>query len=124
MIRGLSRWQALRPSAGRERCPVNGMLRNRGSKEAEMKLQFIHNKEGAPEASSLYCQWIWTRQGEGGRLVAIWMDREMGAFEDEFVRETRTDTEVAGVGEVSGDSPLYVRDNQAGEIRNEEARQP
>ena len=100
------------------------MLRNGGSKEAEMKLQFIYNKEGAPGASSLYCQWIWTRQGAGGRLVAVWMDRGMRAFEDEFARETRTDAEVSGVGEVSGDLPLYVRDNEAGEIRNEEARQP
>jgi len=52
------------------------------------------------------------------------MDREMRAFEGEFAREAGTDGQVAGVGEVSGDPPLCVRDDQAGEIRNEEARQP
>jgi hypothetical protein len=100
------------------------MLRNQESKEDAMKLQFIHKRKSTPEASSLYCQWIWTRQGEGGRLVAIWMDREMRAFEGEFAHEAGTDGQVAGVGEVSGDPPLCVRDDHAGEIRNEEARQP
>jgi hypothetical protein len=89
-----------------------------------MNLQFIHKTNSAPKASSLYCQWISPGQGEGGRLVAIWMDWEMRAFEGEFVREARTDGQVAGVGEVSCDRPLYVRDNEAGEIRSEEARQP
>ncbi len=89
-----------------------------------MKLQFIHKKESAPKASSLYCQWISSGQGEGGRLVAIWIDREMRAFESEFVHETRTEVQVAGVEEVTGDAPLYAKDNETGEIRNEEARQP
>ncbi len=89
-----------------------------------MKLQFIHKKKSAPKASSLYCQWISTGQGEGGRLVAIWMDREMRAFESEFVRGTRAEGQVAGVEEMTGDAPLYVRESEGGEIRNEEARQP
>jgi hypothetical protein len=89
-----------------------------------MKLQFIHKTSGALRASSLYCQWIRTQHGEGEKLVAIWMDREMRAFEGEFVRGTRTEGQVAGVEEVSGDPPLYVQDNEAGEIRSEEARQP
>lgn len=88
-----------------------------------MKLQFIHNRNSAPRASSLYCQWISTRQGEGGRLVAIWMDREMRAFEGEFLHEARIDGQAAGVEEVTGDPPLYVWSNEAGEIHNEEARQ-
>jgi hypothetical protein len=87
-----------------------------------MKLQFIHKRNSAPRASSLYCQWISTRQGEGGRLVAIWMDREMRAFEDGIARETRADGQAAGVEEVTGDPPLYVWSNKAGEIHNEEAR--
>ncbi len=64
-----------------------------------MKLQFIHKKENAPKASSLYCQWISSGQGEGGRLVAVWMDREMRAFEGEFVCGTRAEGQVAGVAD-------------------------
>jgi hypothetical protein len=89
-----------------------------------MKLQFIHKTDSVPKASSLYCRWISAGQGEGGRLVAIWMDREMRVFEGEFVREARTDGQLAGVGEMSCDRPLYIRHNEAGEIRSEEARQP
>jgi len=89
-----------------------------------MKLQFIHKRKSTPEASSLYCQWITTGPGEGGRLVAIWMDRDMRAFESEFVHEARKKVQVAGVEEVTGEPPLYAQDNETGEIRNEEARQP
>ena len=87
-----------------------------------MKLQFIHTRNGPPEASSLYCRWISTRQGEDGRLVAIWIDREMRAFEGGFTRETGTDWRVASVGEVSGDLPLCGWRSGAGEVQNEEAR--
>jgi len=100
------------------------MLRNRDSKEGAMKLQFIHKRNRVPKASSLYCRWISTGQGEGGRLVAIWMDREMRAFEGEFVRGARVHGQLSGIEEVSGDPTLYVRDYEAGEIRSEEARQP
>jgi len=89
-----------------------------------MKLQFIHKTNRAPKASSLYCRWIRTGPEEGGGLVAIWMDREMRVFESEFVREARTDGQLADVEEVGGQPPLYVRDNEAGEIRSEEARKP
>jgi hypothetical protein len=50
------------------------------------------------------------------------MDREMRAFEDGIARETRADGQAAGVEEVTGDPPLYVWSNKAGEIHNEEAR--
>src|SRR5208283_4161420 len=53
-------------AASRERCPANGILRNRESIEGAMKLQFIHKTSSALKASSLYCQWVTTRQGEGG----------------------------------------------------------
>jgi hypothetical protein len=53
------------------------------------------------------------------------MDREMRAFKGEFARAAGTDGQVAGVEKVSDDLPLCVRDDHAGEIRNnEEARQP
>jgi len=98
------------------------MLRSRESKEGAMKLQFIHKTNSTLKASSLYCQWIMARQEEGGRLVAIWMDREMRAFEGEFSHEASIDGQVAGVEEVTGDPPRYVWYNEAGEIHNEEAR--
>ena len=89
-----------------------------------MKLQFIHKKKSAPRASSLYCQWINSGQGEGGGLVAVWMDLEMRAFQSEFECGTRAEGQFAGVAEMTGDEPPYLGDNEAGEIRNEEARQP
>jgi hypothetical protein len=98
------------------------MFRNREPKEAAMKLQFIHEKSSLPGASSLYCQWISTRQGKGGRLAAIWMDQEMRAFEGEFAREAGTDEQAASVGEVSGDRPLCGWQSGAGEIQNGEVR--
>jgi hypothetical protein len=89
-----------------------------------MKLQFIHKTNSALKASSLYCQWISTGQGEGGRLVAIWMDREMRAFEGESSHEAGMDGQVAGVAEVTGDPLLHVWSDEAREPHNEEARQP
>ncbi len=70
-----------------------------------MKLQFIHKKESAPKASSLYCQWINSGQGEGGRLVAVWMDREMRAFEGEFSHKAGIDGQVAGVADRAARTP-------------------
>jgi hypothetical protein len=47
-------------------------------------LQVIHQKEGAPRASSIYCRWIRERREDGEHLVAVWMDSEMRCFEREF----------------------------------------
>jgi hypothetical protein len=47
-------------------------------------LQVIHQKEGAPRASSIYCRWIREERTDGERLVAVWMDSEMRCFEREF----------------------------------------
>ena len=47
-------------------------------------LQAVHTEKGSPRASSLYCRWICVENAEGSRLVAIWMDSEMRAFESEF----------------------------------------
>jgi len=46
-------------------------------------LQVIHQKEGAPRASSIYCRWIREERKDGHRLVAVWMDSEMRCFERE-----------------------------------------
>jgi hypothetical protein len=51
--------------------------------EAAM-LQAVHTKGRTPQASSLYCRWICVDRPEGTRLVAVWMDSEMRAFESEF----------------------------------------
>ena len=44
-------------------------------------LQAIHQKEGAPRASSIYCRWIREVRKDGEHLVAVWMDSEMRCFE-------------------------------------------
>ncbi len=46
-------------------------------------LQTVHQKPGAPRASSLYCQWIRESREHGERLVAVWIDTEMRCFEKE-----------------------------------------
>jgi hypothetical protein len=47
-------------------------------------LQAVHMKNRTPQASSLYCRWICVDRPGGLRLVAVWMDSEMRAFEGEF----------------------------------------
>lgn len=47
-------------------------------------LQVIHQKAGAPRASSIYCRWIREERKDGEHLVALWMDSEMRCFEREF----------------------------------------
>jgi hypothetical protein len=47
-------------------------------------LQVIHQKGGAPRASSIYCRWIRETRKDGEHLVAVWMDSEMRCFEREF----------------------------------------
>jgi hypothetical protein len=88
-----------------------------------MRLQFIHKTNVALEASSLYCRWITVRQGEHEALVAIWMDREMRAFECESLPPAGIEGQVAGAAEIAGDRPLHVWSDEAGEIHDEEARQ-
>ena len=89
-----------------------------------MKLQFVHIEKCTLRASSLYCRWISTRQGEDETLVAIWMDQKMRAFEGEFSHEARIGKQVSGVAKVTGDPPSYIWSDEAGETQNEEARQP
>ena len=71
----------------------------------------------------MYCQWISTREGKGGRLVAIWMDREMQAFEYASLHPARIEEQAAGAVERTGERPLYVWSDEAREIHDEEARQ-
>ncbi len=47
-------------------------------------LQLVHQKKGAPPASSIYCRWIRDTRREGAPLIAVWMDSEMRGFEREF----------------------------------------
>jgi hypothetical protein len=47
-------------------------------------LKVIHQKEGAPRASSIYCRWIREERKDGEHLVAVWMDSEMRCFEREY----------------------------------------
>ena len=49
----------------------------------------------------LYCRWICVERPEGARLIAIWIDSEMRAFESEF--------EPAGQREESGEELLEER---------------
>jgi len=86
-------------------------------------LQFVHKINSHPKASSLYCQWENVRRGEDARLVAIWIDREMRAFEAEFVCRPKSDERVKGEREVIGHRPLNVQGIEMGDIRTEEAQQ-
>jgi hypothetical protein len=43
-------------------------------------LQPINVVARTRQSSSLYCVWIRSALGEDAPLVAIWIDREMGAF--------------------------------------------
>ncbi len=47
-------------------------------------LQTVHQNQGAPRASSIYCRWIRENRNEGTRLVAVWIDSNMRCFEREF----------------------------------------
>jgi len=55
--------------------------------------------------------------------VAIWIDREMRAFEAEFVCRPKSDERVKGEREVIGHRPLNVQGIEMGDIRTEEAQQ-
>lgn len=88
-----------------------------------MTLQFIHKTNRAFGASSLYCQWVSMRWREGERLVAIWIDPAMRAFEAESARETKRIGEATGVEIATDDLPVNVQENEMGEIRIEEAQQ-
>jgi hypothetical protein len=48
-------------------------------------LQAINAGTRTGQAPSLYCMWIKSASGDDAPLVAIWIDREMRAFRDEFV---------------------------------------
>jgi len=73
-------------------------------------LQAIHQKGGAPRASSIYCKWIRDNTREGAPLVAVWIDSEMRAYEREFASES----ELLGQGvlEEPGGGPSPARQGQ------------
>jgi hypothetical protein len=48
-------------------------------------LQTVYEKERTPQASSLYCRWICVEHPQGQRLLAVWIDSQMRAFENEAV---------------------------------------
>ena len=48
-----------------------------------MMLQDVYIGKGFRQASSLYCRWISVEGPEGAELVAVWMDSEMRAFQNE-----------------------------------------
>lgn len=48
-----------------------------------MRLQTVHDELLVPEASSLCCVWIQARLHADSQLAAVWIDREIGAFERE-----------------------------------------
>lgn len=87
-----------------------------------MTLQFVHKINSRPKASSLYCQWVNLRRGEDARLVAIWIDREMRAFEAEFACESRTNRRIKDDREVTGHRPRNVLEIEMGDIRIEETQ--
>jgi hypothetical protein len=45
----------------------------------------VHQKGGAPRASSIYCRWIRDMRREGAPLVTVWIDSNMSCFERQFV---------------------------------------
>src|ERR1700751_1281958 len=60
---------------------------NRRPESKRTMLQAIKAGTRTRQASSLYCVWIKSASGDDAPLVAIWIDREMRAFTDEFVAE-------------------------------------
>jgi hypothetical protein len=69
----------------------------------------------------MYCRWVTTKQGEGERLVAVWIDPEMRAFETEFAVETQRNEKPARKIKEAAQLLLNIRENEVGEIRIEEA---
>ena len=54
-------------------------------------LQVVHAKQGGPQASSLYCQWIYVQREGSKHLVAVWIDSAMTAFEKELATPSVVD---------------------------------
>ena len=63
-------------------------VRSGRRKEEIVMLHAVHLKKGAPQASSVYCQWICVELEGASRLVAVWIDSNMTAFEKEFASAT------------------------------------
>lgn len=74
-------------------------------------LHAVHTKESANQACSLYCRWICVEREEGTRLVVVWMDSEMRAFERELEsgREVRPVTDGAEEEKSGLDATLLQR---------------
>ena len=67
--------------------PAPGIRPPRGlSRENEM-LQTVHDESAAPRASSLYGIWIASRLESGPPLVALWIDDQLRAFEQDGIPE-------------------------------------
>jgi len=60
-------------------------------KEEIVMLQVVHAKQGGPQASSLYCQWIYVQREGSKHLVAVWIDSAMRAFEKELATPSVVD---------------------------------
>jgi hypothetical protein len=65
-------------------------------KEEIVMSQVVHTKNGGPQASSVYCQWILVERGASKRLVAVWIDSAMSVFEKEFASSSGVVENVAG----------------------------
>ena len=86
-------------------------------KEEIVMLQVVHTKNGGPQASSVYCQWILVERGASKRLVAAWIDSAMSVFEKEF-------TSSSGVENVAGkQSSAYASANVEEGIAGRDARE-
>jgi len=79
-------------------------------KEENVMLQVVHTKQGGPQASSVYCQWISVERAGGEQLVAVWIDSAMTAFEKEFATPSVVDS-------------VPAKRNQAHEAANSEKGQ-
>jgi hypothetical protein len=81
-------------------------------------LPIIHQKNTAPRASSIYCRWIQENRGEGSRLVAVWIDREMRCFEREVAQDSKAGATPLGALEDPGGVAVLNSLGTACEIEN------
>jgi hypothetical protein len=68
-------------------------------------LQAIKAGTRTRQASSLYCVWIKSASGDDAPLVAIWIDRGMRAFMDDFVGEAEEQAIPRDRGNGDGELP-------------------
>jgi hypothetical protein len=68
-------------------------------------LQAINEGTRTGQAPSLYGVWIKSASGDDAPLVAIWIDREMRAFRDEFVAKAEEQAIPQDRGNGDGEVP-------------------